>query len=72
MISGNCSGGICGEAYNGSFLNCYSHSSYKDNTVGDEYYPVINKNCDVKSSEQFASGEVAYGDRKSAQTVCLF
>ena len=60
VISGNHSGGICGEAYDGSFLNCYSHSSYKDNIVGAEYYPVTNKNCDVKSSEQFESGEVAY------------
>ena len=60
MISGKCSGGICGEAYNGSFLNCYSHSSYKDNVVGAEYYTVTNKNCGVKSSEQFESGEVAY------------
>ena len=60
VISGNSSGGICGEAYDGSFLNCYSHSSYKDNIVGAEYYPVTNKNCDVKSSEQFESGEVAY------------
>ena len=52
-------GGVCGYNAQGRIQNCYYNNSvYKDNAIG--YADGTVKNVEGKTTEQFASGEVAY------------
>ena len=53
-------GGVCGDNYNGTIENCYyDNIVYTGNAVGHNYNGTLTS-VEGKSTDQFASGEVAY------------